>query len=590
MAEGRTNRRLAAILAADVVGYSRMMATDEAGTLAALKRHREVVFGPAVAQHQGRIVKLIGDGTLVEFGSVVDAVNCALSVQRTIAAEAATEPKITLRIGINLGDVIIEGEDIYGDGVNVAARLESLAEPGGICIASIVNESAGNRIDVAFADAGEVEVKNIERPVRVWKWHPAGSSGEANPVLLVSPAASRVDLPSLAVLPFENLSSDPEQTFFADGIVEDIITALSRFRTFAVVARNSTFAYKGRAVDVRTVARDLGVRYVLEGSVRRSASKVRVTAQLIEGASGAHLWAEKFDGAVADIFDIQDEITRSVIGLIEPQIRKAEIERARRKPPESIDAWDLYVQALPLVYAANVPGYSDAIAVLDRALSLAPDYAPALALSSWAHEKRKTFGGIAPAGVDDVEMSLALAQRALDADPDDALAMALLGWERIFFRGDYTGLALCSRAVALNPNNRVVLALAAVANIFAGDLDVAIACGMRALQLSPGAPDNYDCLEHIAAAHFFAGRFDEAAHWAQRSIELEKAFANSHLFLAASYAHLGRNEEARAAMSVALQLQPDFTMAMFLGGPPRRFPERTKLWVEGMRIAGMPEG
>ena len=318
------------------------------------------------------------------------------------------------------------------------------------------------------------------------------------------------------------MSSDPEQEYFADGIVEDIITALSRFRTFAVVARNSTFAYKGRAVDVRTVARDLGVRYVLEGSVRRSGGKVRVTAQLIEGASGAHLWAEKFEGAVADIFDIQDEITRSVIGLIEPQIRKAEIERARRKPPESVDAWDLYVQALPLVYAANVSGYSDAIVLLDRALALAPNYAPALALASWAHERRKTYGGIAPAGVDDVETSLALAQRALDADPDDAMAMALLGWERILFRGDYSGLALCSRAVELNPNNRAVLDLAAVAHIFAGDLDEVIACGMRALRLSPGAPDNYSCLEHIASAHFSAGRFEEAAEWAQRSIDLEK--------------------------------------------------------------------
>ena len=385
------------------------------------------------------------------------------------------------------------------------------------------------------------------------------------------------------------MSSDPEQEYFADGIVEDIITALSRFRTFAVVARNSTFAYKGRAVDVRAVARDLGVRYVLEGSVRRSGDKVRVTAQLIEGASGAHLWAEKFEGAVADIFDIQDEITRSVIGLIEPQIRKAEIERARRKRPESVDAWDLYVQALPLVYAANVPGYSDAIVLLDRALALAPDYAPALALASWAHEKRKTFGGIAPAGVDDVETSLTLAQRALDADPDDAMAMALLGWERILFRRDYAGLALCSRAVELNPNNRAVLDLAAVAHLFAGDLDEVIACGMRALQLSPGAPDNYSCLEHIASAHFSAGRFEEAAEWAQRSIDLEKGLVYSHLFLAASNAHLGRNEEARAAMKVALALRPDFTIAR-LSGDPMRFPERRKLWVDGLRMAGMPEG
>lgn len=306
-----------------------------------------------------------------------------------------------------------------------------------------------------------------------------------------SGTATASGAPAVAVLPFENLSSDPEQSFLADGVVEELITALSRFRTFAVVARNSTFVYKGRAVDVRDVARDLGVRYVLEGSVRRSGNRVRVAAQLIEGASGAHLWAEKFEGAVADIFDFQDQITKSVIGLIEPQIRKAEIERARRKRPESVDAWDLYVQAVPLVYGANVLAYTEAIDLLDRALALEPDYAPALAFASWAHEKRRTFGGGAVAAADDVEVSLALAQRALEADPDDALAMALLGWERILFRSDYSGLALCSRAVELNPNNRAVLDLTAVAHLFAGDLDKVIAYGTRALQLSPGAPDAY---------------------------------------------------------------------------------------------------
>jgi tetratricopeptide (TPR) repeat protein len=315
---------------------------------------------------------------------------------------------------------------------------------------------------------------------------------------------------------------------------------------------------------------------------------VRVAAQLIDGANGAHLWAEKFEGAVADIFEFQDEITTSVIGLIEPRIRHAEIERARRKPPESLDAWDLYVQALPLVYSASAAGYTHAIELLDRAIALDPGYAPALALASWAHERRKSFGGTAPAGVDDVETSLSLAQRALDVDPDDAMAMGLLGWERIIFRADYAGLALCSRAAELNPNNRAVLDLAAVAHLFAGDLGQVIACGMRALQLSPGAPDAYACMEHIASAHFAAGRFVEAAEWAQRSITLEKAFAYSHVFLAASYAHLGRIEEAREEMKVVLTLRPDFTIAGWRG--KMRFPERRKVLIEGMRLAGMPEG
>jgi TolB-like protein/tetratricopeptide (TPR) repeat protein len=395
--------------------------------------------------------------------------------------------------------------------------------------------------------------------------------------------------PAVAVLPFENLSSDPEQSFLADGVVEELITALSRFRTFAVVARNSTFVYKGRAVDVRAVARDLGVRYVLEGSVRRSGDKVRIAAQLIEGVNGAHLWAERFEGAVGDIFDFQDEITRSVIGLIEPRIRQAEIERARRKRPESVDAWDLYVQAVPLVYGANVLAYKEAIDLLDRALALEPDYAPALAFASWAHEKRRTFGGPPLAAADDVEMSLALAERALEADPGDALAMALLGWQTILFRSDYSGLALCSRAVELNPNNRAVLDLTAVAHLFAGDLDKVIAYGTRALELSPGAPDAYMCLNHISSAYFSSGRFEEAAHFAQRSIDLEKDFVFSHLFLAASCAHLGRIEEARAEMRIALALRPDYTVA-FKKQPAMRFPERRKIWIDGLRKAGMPEG
>ena len=593
MAEERVQRRLAAVVAADVVGYSKMMGRDEAGTHARLKSLRAEFLHPKVTEYGGRIVKTTGDGSLIEFPSAVDAVSHAIDVQRGMAERNANVPssqQIQFRLGINVGDIIVDEDDIYGDGVNVAARLEDIAEPGGICVSSIVKESIGNRVDVAYADGGEVMVKNIDRPIRVWRWHPRGEPPLHGPQSATPDAAPALpNKPSLAVLPFENLSSDPEQGFLADGLVDEVITALSRFRTFAVVARNSTFAYKGRAVDVRSVARDLGVRYILEGSVQRSGDKIRVTAQLIEGASGAHVWAEKFEGVVSDIFDFQDEITKSVIGLIEPQIRKAEIERARRKRPESLDAWDLYVQALPLVYSAHVPGYTDAIELLDRATRLEPNYAPALALAAWAHERRKTYGGTAPAGVDDVEMSLMLTQCALDADPDDAMAMALLGWERIWFRRDYSGLALCSRAVELNPNNRAVLDLAAIAHLFAGDLDEVIACGTWALQLSPGAPDAYTCVTRISSAHFCAGRFEEAARWAQRSIDLERGFVFSHLFLAGSYAHLGRIEEAREEMKVALTLRPDFTVAFWRDGP-MRFPERKKLLIDGMRLAGMPEG
>jgi TolB-like protein len=402
--------------------------------------------------------------------------------------------------------------------------------------------------------------------------------------------APQTGAPAIAVLPFENLSSDPEQTFLADGIVEDIITALSKFRTFAVVARNSTFAYKGRPVDVREVARDLGVRYVLEGSVRRAGEKLRVAAQLIEGSSGAHLWAEKFEGAATDIFDFQDEITRSVIGLIEPRIRRAEIDRARRKRPENLDAWDFYVQAVPLVYGVKAAGFTEAIAMLDRALALSPDYEPALAFASWAYEKRRTFGGGTPPGVDDVAIALALAQRAHAIDPDDALAMALFGWERILFQQDYSGLDLCVRAVELNPNNRAVLDLGAVAQLFAGDLDEVLRYGMRALQLSPGAPDGYMCMTHISSAYCCLRRFEEAAEWAQRSIDIEKNFVFSYFHLAVSKAHLGQLEEARAAMRSAMALRPDLSLARWQERSPMRFPDRRKIWVDGCRLAGTPEG
>jgi len=473
-----------------------------------------------------------------------------------------------------------------------AALLSALADAGGGVV------SKDTLMQAAWPDA-VVEEANLTVQIGALRRAMGNGPSDHEWIVTVPRFGYRLTLPqktidggppAVAVLPFENLSSDPEQSFLADGLVEEIITALSRFRTFAVVARNSTFAYKGRAVDVRDVARDLGVRYVLEGSVRRSGDRVRVTAQLIEGTSGAHLWAEKFEGAVADVFEFQDEITRSVIGLIEPRIRHAEIERARRKRPESLDAWDLYVQAVPIVYGANVLAYTDAIGLLDRALALEPDYGPALAFASWAHEKRSTFGGQAPLGVDDIEAALALAQRALEVDPDDALAMALLGWERIFFRADYAGLALCSRAVELNPNNRAVLDLTAVAHLFAGDLEQVIACGMRSLQLSPGAPDAYACIELMASAQFHAGRFEEAAEWAQRAIDLENASVYSHLFLAATYVQLGRIEEAQAEMKLALALRPDFTIAFIKAHYPMRFQDRPTRFYDGLRMAGMPEG
>jgi TolB-like protein len=390
--------------------------------------------------------------------------------------------------------------------------------------------------------------------------------------------------PSIAVLPFDNLGGADAPDFGADGLVEDLITGLSRFRTFAVISRNSAFVYKGRAVDARQAASELGVRYLLEGSVRRAGDRVRITAQLIEGATGVHLWAEKLDGQLGDIFEFQDRITASVIGLIEPQIQQAEIERSRQKRPDSFDAWDLYVQAVPLVLSAKVSDYDVAIALLHRALALEPNYCPALAMASWAHERRWTFGGIASAAVDDVQIAFALAHRAVETGPNDALALANLGWQRILFKGDFSGLDLCERAVSLNPYHRSVLELAAVAHLFAGDLDKLILYATRALDLSPGAPDNYECANHVASGHFQAGRFSEAVSWAQRSIDLEPGYFFAHVHLAAALAHLGRVDEAARAYATARLINPNLSLAS--DGPANRFPDRHARWVEAARLLG----
>lgn len=394
-----------------------------------------------------------------------------------------------------------------------------------------------------------------------------------------------VTAPALvAVLPFTNISNDPDQAYFADGVVEDLITALSRFKTFAVVARNSSFVFKDKSVDARDAARQLGVRYLLEGSVRRSGDRVRVTAQLVDGTTGAHLWAEKFDGLAADIFDFQDSITETVVGLIEPQIRKAEMERARRKRPESLDAYDLYLQALPKVYSVHVPGYGEAIALLERAVALDPGFAPAIALLAWAHEKRFSFGA-PPPGVDDEAITLELCRRALEIGGDDAMVLAIVGWMFVFLAKDFDGgLAIARRAVQLNPNSLIALNFAGLVNQHAGDLDKSIALHTRALQLSPGAPDNYWSLTGIALAHMFAYRFDEAIKWARKSLDTYNAWELTFVVLAASHGWLGQIEEAKEAYGHFRALR-----AGLATGRTRksRFPERDATWFEGFRKAGL---
>lgn len=392
--------------------------------------------------------------------------------------------------------------------------------------------------------------------------------------------------PSIAVLPFINMSSDPEQDYFVDGMVEDLITALSRFKTFSVVARHSSFTFKNRAFDVRDAARALGVRYLLEGSVRRTKQQVRVNAQLIDGTSGAHLWAEKLDGTLGDVFDFQDRVTEAVIGVIEPQIRKAEIERSRRKRPESLDAYDLYLQALPLIQGVGLEGYGKAILLLERAIALDPTFAPALAHAAWAHAKRKWRGAPVPPGVDDARMCIAYAERALAADGNDAIVLAIVGSEFMSVKNDpEAGFALIQRAVELNPNSQLVVNLAGFAHHRRGAYDEAIALHLRALRLCPGAAEGFWCLNGIAQANLSAGRFELALHWSTRTIEMFSGLDFAHLIQAAAYAHLDRLTEAQASVRAALSIKPTLTLsAVGIGEPPA---PRDLFLARGLAKAGL---
>jgi len=414
MSEGRVERRLAAILAADVAGYSRLMGEDEEGTLAALRAVRRELGDPKIAEHRGRIVKTTGDGLLVEFASVVDAVRCAVELQREMIARNAAAPaqrRIEFRMGINLGDVIIEDGDIFGDGVNIAARLEALAEPGGILLSAAAHEQVRDRLDIALDDLGEQQVKNITRPVRTYRIALGASSRAVLPVGAPLPLP---DKPSLAVLPFQNMSGDPEQEYFVDGMVEEITTAIARLPWLFVIARNSAFTYKGKPVDVKRVAQELGVRYVLEGSLRKAGNRVRITGQLIDTTTGAHIWADRFDGTLDDIFELQDQVASSVAGAIEPKLRQSEIERASRKPAASLTAYDLYLRALAQHHRYTEEGVAEAVVLARQALAIDPSYAPAAALVGRCrgHQRAQGWGALSD---EDIGDACRLARQALEA-------------------------------------------------------------------------------------------------------------------------------------------------------------------------------
>jgi adenylate cyclase len=588
-------RRLAAILAADVAGYSRLMGEDEEGTLAALQAIRRELGDPKITEHHGRIVKTTGDGLLVEFASVVDAVRCACEIQREMAARNAGSPaarRIEFRIGIHQGDIIVEDGDIFGDGVNVAARLESLAEPGGICVSRRVQEDAVGRLDLGFEDIGEQALKNIARPVRVYRValarhapHPAaarvppsprerGEGGGEGPPL--------PDKPSIAVLPFQNMSGDPEQEYFADGMVEEIITALSRIRWLFVIARNSSFTYKGQAIDVKRVGRELGVRYVLEGSVRKGGNRVRITAQLIEAQTGTHLWADRFDGSLEDVFDLQDKVATSVAGVIEPALQAAEVRRSSRQITNDLDAYDLYLRAYALMLSPSrsVPQLA---ALLDQAIARDPDFGPALGLAAVFHMNSDILGWTNDRE-DNRRKGLERGRRALRAAGDDPAILANVAFALGYFGEDITAMiGLVDRALALNPSFARAWHVSGCLRLWAGQADIAIEHAENSLRLSPRTRVGWG-LNVIAMAHFVSRRFDEAIPKLLLAIE-EDPNALSYQILIASYAHSGKLTEARDALDRLRSLGPFIApnLSAF------RNPEDRELLASGLRLA-MGEG
>jgi adenylate cyclase len=502
MINSTTQRRLAAILAADVVGYSRLMGQDEAGTLGALKAVRTDVIDPKVAEHGGRIFNTTGDGFLAEFPSVVSAVSCAVEIQRGMQQRNENAPQdktIQLRIGVNLGDIIVEGEDMFGDGVNVAARIESITPPGEVAISGTVRDHLGTRLDLYFEDQGEKVLKNIERPVRVYLVHRGKISSAAYPKL--------PDKPSIAVLPFQNMSNDPEQDYFADGVVEEIITALSHMRWLFVIARNSSFTYKGRAVDVKQVGLELGVRYVLEGSVRKAGSQIRITGQLIDTSTGTHLWADRFDGNLEDVFDLQDQVTARVVGALGTKLQQVEIERAKRKPTESLDAYDHSLRGLAGVHQWTREGNIEALSHFRRAIELDPNFAAAFGMAARCYAQRLGFGWGTnhQQKVAEVEQ---LSRRAIELGKDDALALSTAANALIIVVGDFEeGARLVDRALALNPNLAWAWLSSGFARINMGELERAIEHIDRAMRLSPQDPAMFAMLMATGAAHLIRRAF-----------------------------------------------------------------------------------
>ena len=568
MPSERVERRLAAVLAADVAGYSRLMGRDEERTHAQLRTFLRTLVDPEIAAHRGRIVKNTGDGMLVEFASPVDAARCAVEIQRAIAkenADVSPELRIEFRIGIHVGDIIIEDNDIFGDGVNIAARLEGVAEPGGVCISDDAHRQIRGKIDVVFDDIGPQTLKNIAEPMRAWRIRLAG---EAAPAIPSSPSPLQVqdlalpDKPSIVVLPFDNMSAEAGQDYLADGIVEAITAALSCIRSFFVIARSSAFTYKGRATNAREVGKELGVAYLLEGSVQKAGNRLRIIVQLIETEGGAHVWSSRFDGAIDEFFDLEDRITEQVAGALQPSIRIAEIERSRRKRPQDLGSYDYTMRAMPHVWALEKEESAKALGLLEKALVIDPEYPLALSLAGWCHAQRSVYNW-----ADDIAesqaMARSLAERAAEMSGDDPTTLAVLGAVHTFVRNYGTARVLLERAVTLDPNAAWAWSRLGWLENYADQPQKAIGDFERALRLSPIDPMNFNNYVGIGSAHEVAQEYDEAAAFYRRALEERPNASWIYRNLASVLSGAGRFEEAKRVFAELMRYYPDLTISKF---------------------------
>jgi len=596
LTDNRLERRLAAILAADVAGYSRLMGADEEGLLARLKAARKSLVDPTVAAHRGRIVKTTGDGMLVEFASAVDAARCAIEVQRGLAQQNAAVPEIRrleYRIGIHVGDIIVDENDIFGDGVNIAARLEGIAEPGGVCISDDAQRQIRGKVDTVFEDMGPQNLKNIAEPMRAWRLRENVSRSGAGPIeppVESTQALTLPDKPSIAVLPFENMSGDPEQEYFADGMVEEIITALSRFKSLFVIARNSSFTFKGKAVDIKDVGRRLGVRYVLEGSVRKAAGKVRITGQLIDAVTGAHIWADRFERDLKDVFALQDEVTVAVVSAIRPKLLQAEIELATRRRSENLTAYDFSLRARQQSYLMTREGVAEALRLSRRALELDPRSGFVAALAGMGHTMSVLSGYSADPQFDRQE-AVRLHRLALSIDDNDPEILAMACLISAFMIGDRENeMEMADRAVALNPNSSNAWNSRGWVYKMAGLQEEAVRSLERAIRMSPIDPLLHRALVGIALAFIELRRFDEAIVAGKKAQRQNPFYPAAYRCLASAFAHLGRDAEAREAAARMFEVDPAFTtISAWIARAPGLGQSRMKLFLEGLRKAGVPE-